>query len=502
MVTDHQVRRLIMLINKEQTLAIAASKSGMNEKTARKYLKSGKLPSQSKKSHNWKTREDPFEQIWDDIVPFFESNPGLEAKTVFNYLQRLQPDLFQDGQLRTFQRKVKIWRALEGPSKEVFFPQQHRPGYLSCSDFTHMNHLGITINGVLFPHLVFHFVLTYSNWETGNICFSENFESLSGGLQNALWKLGGSTEIHRTDNLSAAVYRNLNEREFTPRYQALLKHYKLEGITINPGKSNENGDVEQSHHRFKKAVEQALLLRGSRDFSNRRQYANFLSKIFSQLNAGRTERFAEEIKHLRALPQNRLDDFKKMKAKVGPGSTITVCHNVYSVHSRMIGENVEIRLFPDYLEVWYAQRRVDRFERLRGERRHHIQYRHIIEWLVRKPGAFENYRYRDDLFPTTRFRMAYDALKKRNPSKASKEYLKILYKAAMEIEAEVDKALNIIFELEIDVTVEALEIVLSEFKSDDWSERDVTVRKVDLSSYDHLLISNYSQENPCGNYYQ
>ena len=502
MVTDQQVRRLMMLINKEKTLAIAASKSGMDEKTARKYIKSGRLPSQDQKMHNWPTRKDPFEDVWQEIEPFFELNPGMEAKTVFNHLQKLYPRRFQNGQLRTFQRKVKIWKAIKGPGKEVYFPQIHYPGVLSCSDFTHMDKLGVTINGILFSHMVFHFVLTYSNWETGTICFSENYESLSNGIQKSLWKLGGVTERHRTDNLSAAVFRNLAEREFTPRYLALLKHYNLEGIAINPGKSNENGDVEQSHNRFKKAVEQSLLLRGSRDFSSRQQYDNFISKIFSQLNEGRRERFSEELKHLKALPQKRLDDFKKVNVKVGSGSTVSICHNIYSVHSRMIGESVEIRLFSDYLEVWYAQRKIDSFNRLRGEKRHHIQYRHIIDWLIRKPGAFENYRYRDDLFPTTRFRMAYDALMKKNSAKASKEYLKILYMAAKEMESEVDNALRILFELGKDISVEFVGSILCDCKPNEWAVGDVSVKDVDLASYDSLLLANYNKEKPYGHCYQ
>lgn len=502
MVTDEQVRRLFMLINKEKTLAIAASKAGMDEKTARKYLKLEKLPSQVMKPHNWRTRKDRFEEVWQEVEPFFIENPGIEAKTVFNYLQRQYPGRFQDGQLRTFQRKVKVWRALEGASKEVFFCQKHYPGDLSCSDFTHMDDLNITIRGVLFSHLIFHFVLTYSNWETGTICFSENFESQSEGMQNALWRLGGIPKRHRTDNLTAAVYNDLFQREFTPRYQALLDYYGLTGVIINPGRANENGDVEQSHNRFKKAVDQSLMLRGSRDFSSRQEYSGFLTGIFKQLNAGRRERFQEELKVLAKLPKSRLDDFKNLKAKVGPGSTITVCHNVYSVPSRMIGEWVQVRLYSQFIEVWYAQRMIDRFDRLRGEKRHHIQYRHIIDWLVRKPGAFENYRYRDDLFPTTRFRMAYDALKLTNPGNASKQYLEILYLASKEMESRVDNALRILFDKGERISVYAVMDILNDSEPLKWSTSNVTVRNVNLCAYDQLLSATEQEEVTYGNCHQ
>lgn len=478
-----------MLVNKEKSVSISASKAGMTVKTARKYLKSGKLPSQLKKARTWSTRADPFEGVWDEVIHFFD-NPGLESRTVFVYLQSKYPGRFQDGQLRTFQRKVKRWRALEGPGKEVFFPQKHYPGDLSSSDFTHMDDLCITINGAYFDHLIYHFVLTYSNWETGIICFSENFESLSQGFQKGFWELGGVTNRHRTDNLSAAVYRDLSRREFTPRYLALLRHYGLDGVRINPGCGNENGDVEQSHYRFKKAVDQALILRGSRDFSSRGEYEKFLRKIFKQRNAGRQERFKEELDHLRQLPHMRLDDFKKLEAKVSPSSTVSVCHNVYSVHSRLIGEWVGIRCYSEWIEVWYGQKMVDRLPRLRGEKGHHIQYRHIIEWLVRKPGAFDNYRYRDDLFPTTRFRMAYDCLKTNSPSKQAREYLEILHLAAVEMESEVDNVLRILLDRGDPLSVDTVRLLLDKNKHENQAEewfQQVLVKKVDLSDYDQLL---------------
>ncbi len=273
-----------------------------------------------------------------------------------------------------------------------------------------MTNLGVTILGEPFPHLIYHFVLPYSNWETGTICFSESFESLSDGLQHALWELGGVPLCHRTDRLSTAVRKVPNLEEFTQRYKALLNHYRIEGQKIQAGQPNENGDVEQRHHRFKRAVDQALMLRGSRDFIERRDYALFLGNLFRRANAGRRERFEEELKVLRRLPERRLDAMTRIQVSVGPSSTIRVQNNTYSVHSRLIGEQIEIRLYVEHLEVWYAQRRIDTLPRLRGEGKHRIDYRHIMDWLVRKPGAFENYRYRDDLFPTSRFRMAYDAL--------------------------------------------------------------------------------------------
>jgi hypothetical protein len=467
-------------------LGLAAAKAGMDEKTARKYRSLGKLPHEVKVEHGWRTRENPFDEVWAGMEEKLRINSGLEAKTLFEDLQRRYPGRFGDGQLRTLQRRVKLWRALEGPPREVYFPQVHKPGELCQSDFTSMNSLGVTIQRQPFEHLLYHFVLTYSNWETGTICFSESFESLSEGLQNALWESGGVPERHRTDRLSAAVQKPDHLEEFTQRYRALLDHYGLEGDKTQADSPNENGDVEQRHYRFKKALEQSLMLRGSRDFASRQDYAVFLGKLFAQLNAGRLERFKEESGVLRRLPARRLESCKKLWVRVGPSSTIRANHNVYSVDSRLIGEEIQVRLYAEHLEVCYGQRCLERIPRLRGEGKHRIQYRHIIDWLVRKPGAFENYRYREELFPTHRFRMAYDELRRRHPSRAAKEYLEILHLAARENEAAVDNALRMLLGKELPIRLEAVERIVGNPGEIPWPVQ-IVVREVDLAAYDALL---------------
>jgi len=486
MVTDNQVRRLKKLLQTEKSLEVASLKAGMDTKTARKYLRSGSLPSQVKKEHTWKTRKDPFAEVWPEIAALLKEDGRFEATTLFAWLQREYPGRFSDGQLRTLQRKVKKWRALEGPGREVFFQQKHRPGELCASDFTHMKELEITIDGIRFDHLLYHFVLTYSNWETGTICFSESFESLSEGLQNALWELGGVPAKHRTDRLSSAVHKVSSPEEFTGRYKGLLGHYRLTGETIQTGKAHENGDIEQRHYRFKNAVEQALLLRGSRDFASREEYSVFLRDLFARLNSGRTERFQEELRVLRRLPERRLNDCKRHRVKVGPGSAIRVQHNVYSVPSRLRGEWVEARLYAEHVEVWYAQHMIERMPRLRGEGKHRIHYRHIIDSLVRKPGAFENYRYRDDLFPTSRFRMAYDLLKKTNAHRADREYVKILHCAAYEGETRVDDALRMLFDQCCPVSFDAVKALVDSSQTIP-SVTAVSIDDVNLEVYDRLL---------------
>jgi hypothetical protein len=468
----------------ERTREIASSKVGMDPKTARKYLDLQRLPSELPVKPRGR-RPDPFAAVWGEVEEQLAVSAGLEAKTLFEYLQRRYPGQFQDGQLRTLQRRVKYWRATEGPSREVFFVQRHHPGRLAASDFTHMEELGVTIQGQSFAHMIYHFVLTYSNWETGTVCFSESFESLSEGLQNALWELGKAPARHRTDRLSTAVNNSLQPAEFTSRYEGLMRYYGLEGEKIQAGHGNENGDVEQRHHRFKRAVDQELMLRGSREFASIDEYQRFLRMLFARLNAGRRARLQEELAVMHELPERRIESAKRERVRVDSGSLIYVDRNAYSVPSRLIGERVEARLTMDRVEIWYGQRKVAEMPRLRGRRKHRVDYRHIIDWLVRKPGAFENYRYREELFPTSRFRMAYDALEEQHGTRAGKEYLRILALAANESESGVDAALRQLLDRPDEpITAQRIEELLH--ARIETAVRDVEVAAVDLLLFDQL----------------
>jgi hypothetical protein len=163
-----------------------------------------------------------------------------------------------------------------------------------------------------------------------------------------------------------------------------------------------------------------------------------------------------------------------------------VDRNVYSVPSRLIGEQVEARLYMDQVEVWYGQKKVEQMPRLRGRRKHRVDYRHIIDWLVRKPGAFEHYRYRDELFPTSRFRMAFDLLQEKlGRAPGSKEYLRILELAAKQSEAKVDEALRVRLEgADGEISAKGIESLLR--LDGGAAVRDVQVAAVDLGLFDQL----------------
>jgi hypothetical protein len=230
-----------------------------------------------------------------------------------------------------------------------------------------MDKLNVTIAGQPFPHMIHHFVLTYSNWEHATLCFSESFASLAEGLQNALWELGAAPERHRTDRMTLAVHREGHAEEYTAKYRGLMAHYGLTPEATNAYSGHENGDCEQSHRRFKEALEQELLLRGSRDFSSRAAYGQFLRELLSRRNAGRVEKLAEERTRLQELPARRLETLERQRVRVGQGSTIQVKKNAYSVPARLRGEWVEARIGAEEIEVWYAGTLVQKMERLRGQ---------------------------------------------------------------------------------------------------------------------------------------
>ncbi len=447
MVGDKQYWRLMKLLNAGKTLDRAAALSDMDQKTARKYRHLGKPPSQVRQSRGYRTRADVFADVWAELIPFLESEPAVEATTLLEYLSEQYPNHFSDSQLRTLQRRVKVWRAVHGAPKEVFFEQRHLPGHQAQSDFTCFNELNITINRQPFPHLFYHFCLTYSNWETGNVCFSESFEAFAEGLQNALWKLGKIPVEHRTDNLTAAVIKVGRRDEFTAGYTALLAHYGLRASHTNPASPNENGDVEQSHRRFKSAVRQSLILRGSRDFSSREEYSGFLSAVLSKRNHRRTDKLTAEMAAMNDLPRLRLADATALKVRVSRNSTIWVKSKLYSVPSQLIGEWVSIQLYAERLEVWYSDVLIEQIERVRGTGASSINYRHIIHSLIRKPGAFERFRHRQQLFPQFIFRVACDRLRETMPARADKEYLRILEMAALTSEESVAAVLHELFEM-------------------------------------------------------
>lgn len=449
--TDAQVRIAMRERKKGRTQEQAAAKANLrSRKTVGKYERLGRLPGELDRPRTYRTHPDAFAADWSELEAMLERAPGLEAKTLFEWLCERQPGKYQEGQLRTLQRRVSSWRALHG-TKLLTLEQIHRPGEVLQTDGTWMNKLGITIDGQPFPHMLLHSVLPYSNWEWGRVVQSESLLALRAGLQSALVKLGHVPAIHQTDNTTAATHKlgpgtreqSLAERGYNEEYLQLLAHFGMQPRTIHVNSPDENGDIEAANGSFKRAVEQHLLLRGSRDFRRLHEYEAFLWHIMEKRNSLRGDRLAKELAVMKLLVAKPWPEMRELRPRVGNSGLVRVLNNTYSVPSGLKGKQVRVRVFEWHIEIWYASQWVENIPRLTGINRHCVHYRHVIDTLLRKPGGFRNYRYRDDLFPQNVFRQAWEALQERySPRRADISYLRILKLAAHGSEADVAVALE------------------------------------------------------------
>jgi hypothetical protein len=488
MVTDIQVRLLRLKQMQGKGQIAAAAVAGMSERSARTWQE-GPLPSATKQPRDWRTRPDPFAGVWStDLVPLLERDEKreLEARTLLAELDKKHPGAFGESQRRTLQRRVRDWRALHGPDRDVMFAQEHPPGREAAFDFTHCRELGVVIGGEPFDHLLFELVLSYSSWTWSCLAFSETFEALSMGLQGALWELGGCPEVARSDNLSAATHelKGTPGRPLTRRYRDLLDHYGMRSTRIRPGESHENGVVEQKHYRTKSAIAQALVIRGSRDFGSVGEYETFVAGVREESNRPRAAKLALEREKLLPLPSSAVPVHTTFHPHVSSGSTVRVGSRIYSVPSQLIGHDVEVKQHPDVVEVYYAGKLTLTMPRIRGEKTARIDYRHVIWSLVRKPGAFARYRYREELFPSLTFRRAYDALCGTGTGRADIEYLRVLHLAASTMESVVEEALAKLL-----ASGEGFDYAqVKELAAPEPSRVPrVEIPKVDLAEYDRML---------------
>jgi hypothetical protein len=467
----------------QTNLVAAAAKAGMALGTAKKYLQGrGLMP--ERQPRTYQTRKDCFADIWLMIEEMLEIDSGLQSQTLMQWLIDQDGEKYNWSQLRTLQRRISNWRALKGPDQEVMFKQRHFPGKQSQSDWTHCSELEVKIDGQPFPHMLFHFMLTYSRWETAFISNSESFDNLTMGYMMAVAELGAVAEDHRTDNLTAAVNNHGNRHVFHERWTAFLDHYGVKPSKNNPGKSNENGSVEKSHDLLKIALDQQLKLRGSREFSSVAEYEKFFRRIIDQRNKERKHRLIEEMAVMKALPERDWNDPTEVRPTVTSFSTISVDKVIYSVPSRLIGRGLKVLAYPGVVRVFFGDKLVQEMPRLApGSRK--INYRHVVAHLVRKPGAFANYQYREELFPSVAFRQAYDALTQKRPEQADKEYLSVLHLAAMGSEQDVEVAISMLLEAEqLPLLTAVKELVQSNCPSE---LPAVYISAPDLCSYDVLL---------------
>jgi hypothetical protein len=491
--TDAQVRQIMKERAQGKTQQQAALKANVkSRKTVHRYESLGRLPSELKAPRIWRTRSDPFAADWPQLEQMLTISPELEAKTLFEWLCEQQPGKYKEGQLRTLQRRVAQWRALHQP-QVASLAQVRQPGDMMQSDGTWLTELDVTIQGQPFKHLLIHCVLPYSNWEWGCIAQSESLLAMRDGIQRTVQKLGYVPRYHQTDNSTAATYllgqqqaKDAGQsRTYHPLYLEMLEYYGMQPQTTHVASPDENGDVEAIHGGLKNALNQYLLLRNSRDFSDVEAYETFVYAIMTRRNQLRQDRLNEEMAVMRRVTQPPLAAYREWRVKVSPGSLIRIQTHTYSVPTSLIGQQVLVRQYEWELEVYYQQQLVQKMPRLTGRFQHHVNYRHLVDTLLRKPGGFRNYRYQQALFPQPVFRETWDRLNEWHPShRADLTYLRILNLAAKEMECEVTAALNLL--LEQDVPFDERQVIHL-LKNDTPTPPQLMPLTIDLRHYDALL---------------
>jgi hypothetical protein len=498
--TDAQVRIIMRERDKGRSQEQAAASANLgSRKTVAKYERLNQLPSQLRQPRAHRTRPDPFAEDWGSVEAQLAQAPTLEAKALFEWLCDRHPGKYQEGQLRTFQRHVRQWRALH-QERVAVLEQVHQPGEVLQADGVWLTELGVTLQGEPLAHLLIHCVLPYSNWEWGRVAQSESLNALRVGLQSTLQKLGRVPQCLQTDNSSAATFwpgakgpqsepptpaPTAPSREYTEGYLQLLAHYDLAPRTTHRQAPHENGDVEGANGALKRALVQHLLLRGSRDFADLGAYEAFVQEVLERRNRPRQARLAEELAVMRPLRRDALVTHSHLRVRVSRASLIRVQGQTYSVPTSLIGEHVNVHIHEWHLEVYYQTHQVLTLPRLCGAPRQHIDYRHLIDSLLRKPGGFRAYRYREAFFPTLTFQRAWEQLNARHaPRKADLIYLRVLHLAAQHLESDVGAILEELLGL-----------------GEPWDETVVAQRlqptpapvpavapvTVDLTRYDHLL---------------
>ena len=404
-----------------------------------------------------RTRIDPYADVWDtDIVPLLkvDAHGKLYARTILEVLMEKYPKRFSMSQLRTLERRLKEWREEHGMGPEAYIPQEHLPGLEAQVDFTSGTSLGVTIRGQACPHKLGQFVLSHSKGRYAHPATEETFPAVLHLIQAALQNLGGAPKAIRSDGVPSCIQNGKPIHE----YRDFLSHYGMRASVINAYRPNENGIVEHANFRLKNAIHQQLIVRGSPDFDSVEEYAAFVQEVVDRYNR-RPEigpKLQVDRAHLASLPKVPARVYELCQASVDKYSLIHVKANAYSVPSRFIGQKLTVHLYDDQLKIYHQDDLVASWDRVHGKGEIRVDYRHVIHWLVQKPGAFASCAYRNQLFPTEVFREAYAVLRKAMGFRADATYLRILCLAAMTEEAEVEAALALL--LEEGGTFEALDV--------------------------------------------
>jgi transposase InsO family protein len=499
-VTDQQTR-LFMTLRQTQPVPVAAAKAGLSQATGYRLQADPILPSQ-KNALRSRRRPDPLSDIFDtEVLPLLKSSPGLRPVAIFEELLRRYPDL-SAGIRRTLERRIRAWRAKHGPEQEVIFRQTHVPGKMGLSDFTDMNKHGVSVAGQPLEHRLYHFRLAYSGFEHAHVVLGgESYVALAEGLQNALWSLGGAPAEHRTDSLSAA-FKNLEQSaqdDLTDRMDALCSHYGMTPSRNTKGVAHENGAIEGPHGHLKRAIADALIMRGSHDFEDLDLYRRFIDEVVGRINARNAKRIDVERASLSPLPARRTTDCEEVTVRVTSSGGFLLRKVFYTVPSRLIGHQLRVRIYDDRLDLFLGATFLVTLPRARATRhsphQHVVSYHHVIHSLRKKPFrqrrtcgsmALMGLVYRDQLFPRQAFRDVFAVMLERATERVACRMMVDLLTLAHDRGCEAELAAQIEEDLR-QKRLPDIEALRALFAPSADSLPRVEVQLADLSAYDQLL---------------
>jgi len=481
-----------MMLRQTQPVPVAAAKAGLSQATGYRLQADPILPSQ-KKALRSRRRPDPLSDIFDtEVLPLLKSSPGLRPVAIFEELLRRYPDL-SAGIRRTLERRIRAWRGKHGPEQEVIFRQTHVPGKMGLSDFTDMNKHGVSVAGQPLEHRLYHFRLAYSGFGHAHVVLGgESYVALAEGLQNALWSLGGVPAEHRTDSLSAA-FKNMEQstqEDLTDRMDALCNHYGMTPSRNTKGVAHENGAIEGPHGHLKRAIADALIMRGSHDFEDLEAYRRFIDEVVGRINARNAKRIDVERASLSPLPARRTTDCEEVTVRVTSSGGFLLRKVFYTVPSRLIGHQLRVRIYDDRLDLLLGATFLVTLPRARvtrhGPHRHVVNYHHVIHSLRKKPMALMGLVYRDQLFPRQAFRDMFAVMLERATERLACRMMVDLLALAHDRGCEAELAAQ----LEEDLRQKRLPDIVALtalFAPLRGSLPGVEVQLADLSAYDQLL---------------
>ena len=464
---------IISLRNKGKTQAQIASQVGCSVSTVGRYLRDGKVPVY--KRSNKSNRKDPLDGYYDIIKEKLQLEGNILLDDLFEYIQMKG----YTGSARTLRRKTKKLRDYY-KSKEVFFQREVSPNEIMEGDFTEYY---VEIAGVKRKTYIWVTSLPYSNRIHATPFYNCTFECFAEGSMKAFENFSGTAKTYRLDNMSPVVKKVLKgkDREITQKFASFKDHYGLTPDFCSPGRGNEKGNVESNNKHLKRKITSRINLYNKK-FETLEQFQEFLWKLCDELNRRDKVVSKFSIEKLNPLPVAPFRAFRSIVVSISKYSLFSLDNtgHMYSVPSNLIGLYLEVRVYTNKIQVIHEQEKVCEHKRLYGPKGiASIQLEHIIDGLIKKPGAIKDWKYRDLLFEKEAWKRFYERLIKSGGR--DKDYLKCLKLVSTHGRELVTTAMELALEEDV-VNLSFLEELLEGKES-----LDLSPLNINLDSYDHFL---------------